>query len=707
MPKRLLVDAVYPDEVRVAITDNGRVEEFDYETSNKKQIKGNIYLAKVTRVEPSLQAAFVEYGGDKHGFLPFSEVHPDYYQIPVSDRKRLMEEVWEENAKSKKPYKEEEGDDEVLGNEEKENNVNDSNESDDEEEVDIISGDEDDFEEEDIYLNKKELARRYKIQEVLKRNQVILVQVIKEERGNKGASLTTYIALAGRYCVLMPNNARQGGVSRRITSYETRKKLKSLISNLEIPDGASVIIRTAGSGRTKSEINRDYDYLVKLWNSIRELTLSSSAPAFVHAEGDLVKRSIRDMYDQTIDEVLVSGSDAYQMAKGFMKMIMPSHAAKVKHYRAKMPLFAKYDVESQLVDLYKPIATMPSGGYVVINTTEALISIDVNSGRSTSERNIEETAVKTNIEAAYEIARQMKLRDLSGLIVIDFIDMMQAKNRRTVERAFRDALQGDRAKLQLGRISIFGLLEMSRQRLRASFFEVHMTTCSHCSGKGYVRSLETTSVLMMRAIEAEIYRGGAKAVNIYASNHFIMYILNYRRDLIHNIERKHKIHLFFHADEEAGPDGFAIEKTKTLPAEFQGDSLSLTEQSDEEIEYEEISDEELEEDRKVIDEEVAEQKSSGSGGPGKGRGAAPKNKGQKNAPSGRKRHSNASAGAGNKRSASGGSAGGNARSAGSSSRRSPSSRSRAAGGGRRRRTVAKRNDSPSMLKGLWDRITSE
>lgn len=629
MSKIILIDAVYPDETRVVICNNRRIEEFDYETAVKKQLKGNIYLAKVTRVEPSLQAAFVDYGGDKHGFLPFSEIHPDYYHLPLSDRDASLEhgashlngteatmglpeniglnirpitppdlsmdeneeeeivvpaqKVAEENIPPAEEMVEKNpaGDEEVPA--EAKTHV--------EEELDVIT-EEESLHDEALETTPKRsmLYRQYKIQEVIKRNQIILVQVIKEERGNKGASLTSYISLAGRYCVLMPNSERQGGVSKRIASTDDRKRLKSIIESLELPDGTSVIVRTAGQGRSKAEIKRDYDYLVRLWNSIREHTLSSKAPAFIHVEGDLIKRSIRDMYDVDTDEILIQGDKAYRSAKDFMKMIMPSHALKVKQYKSKIPIFSRYQVDEQLSSLYSPIATLDSGGYIVINPTEALISIDVNSGRSTSERNIEETAVKTNLEAAAEIARQLRLRDLSGLIVIDFIDMSEQRHRRAVEKALKDALEIDRAKIQLGRISLFGLLEMSRQRLRSSFIEANMIICPHCNGRGMVRALESTAVMALRAIESEVYKGDCEAINIYASADTVMYILNTKRKDLATIEERYDVRVLFHHDPHANADSFSTEKAKrTGIAKIEAASITTIEPYMLEGEEEEIA----------------------------------------------------------------------------------------------------------------------
>lgn len=598
--KRILIDAVYPEETRVVIYENHRVQEFDYETSAKRQLKGNIYLAKITRVEPSLQAAFIEYGGNKHGFLPFSEIHPDYFQIPMSDRSTVegAEEQLVDTAEreaegsatelsqsikaitppdlsdaleDEQEKRELEGllDHSIIvepSEEEAENAeitlaeplvVNDQEEM-------LEFTDVADDEEELLQPHRSMLYRQYKIQEVIKRNQIILVQVIKEERGNKGASFTSYISLAGRYCVLMPNSARQGGISRRISNSEDRKRLKQIIENLQMPEGSSIIVRTAGAGRSKADIKRDYDYLVRLWNNIREHTLNSKAPAFIHAESDLIKRCIRDLHDPSVDEILIQGEQSYQSARQFMKMIMPNQLSKLRHYRSKTPIFARYHVDEQLSGLYSHIVHLESGGYIVINPTEALISIDVNSGKSTSERNIEETATKTNLEAAYEVARQSRLRDLSGLIVIDFIDMMEARNRRLVERTLREALQPDRAKVQIGRISPFGLLEMSRQRLRSSFLEANTVACRHCQGRGFVRAQESLAIMVLRALESEIYRGDCEAIDTYAGAELITYMMNYKRAEIKVLEDRYDVRVFFHIDMEARSDSFALEKIKSL-----------------------------------------------------------------------------------------------------------------------------------------------
>ncbi|WP_439156215.1 Rne/Rng family ribonuclease, partial [Yoonia sp.] len=545
MPKKMLIDATHAEETRVVVVDGNKVEEFDFESQFKRQLAGNIYLAKVTRVEPSLQAAFVDYGGNRHGFLAFSEIHPDYYQIPVADREALIaeEKAYVESLKAEEDKEEEpkprrsrsrtrtkpaaaEGQDAVatadvetseedtsgdiagmetidLGDAEEGSSpmelVRDTpvetpaaGEDDDDDHAQIDArtkddsiesvADEDDTDE--VRPVRKPRPKRYKIQEVIKVRQILLVQVVKEERGNKGAALTTYLSLAGRYCVLMPNTARGGGISRKITNVADRKKLKEIAGSMTVPEGAGLIIRTAGSQRTKAEIKRDYEYLQRMWEQIRELTLKSIAPAKIYEEGDLIKRSIRDLYSKDIDEVIVAGEAGYRTAKDFMKMIMPSHAKNVKYYAEQLPLFARYQVEGYLGGMFNPTVQLPSGGYIVIGITEALVAIDVNSGRATKEGSIEQTALKTNLEAADEVARQLRLRDLAGLIVIDFIDMDERKNNAAVEKRFKDKLKTDRARIQVGRISGFGLMEMSRQRLRPGMLEATTQMCPHCHGTG-------------------------------------------------------------------------------------------------------------------------------------------------------------------------------------------------------------------------------
>ncbi len=686
MAKRMLIDATHPEETRVVVLNGNRLEEFDFESSTKKQVKGNIYLAKVTRVEPSLQAAFVEYGNHRHGFLAFSEIHPDYYKIPVSDREpngldpgheevetrdaepegagedgvslaaalpepvpvpatpdgsedegsetaelevreppdlpphhaeahaeetvserpRLeeppAEAPWEpalrepegaaEDAATPEPAtptaipivagtygseepaaaadvpREPEADAEdattpepraantftiaaasvglddvvasaveflpeaaqpdMLGAPEQSTTAALAESEGESEAVETLGEDE----LEEAEHQRSRTIRHYKIQEVIKRRQIMLVQVTKEERGTKGAALTTYLSLAGRYCVLMPNTARGGGVSRKITSITDRRRLKDILEELDIPEGMGVIVRTAGAERSKAEIKRDYEYLLRLWNEIRDLTLRSTAPALIYEEGNLIKRSIRDLYSRDIDEVLVEGEEGYRTAKAFMKMVMPSHAKRVQPYRdPQIGLLHRFQIESQIDAIHSPIVQLRSGGYVVINQTEALVAIDVNSGRSTRERNIEETAVRTNLEAAEEIARQLRLRDLAGLIVIDFIDMEEHRNHSAVERRLKEALKNDRARIQVGRISAFGLLEMSRQRLRPSLVETSTQPCPHCGGTGFIRSTESTALYVLRSIEEEGMRRRSAEICVHVPNSVALYILNQKREL--------------------------------------------------------------------------------------------------------------------------------------------------------------------------------
>ena len=685
MPKRILVDAVYPEETRVVIHDN-KVQEFDYETTVKKQLKGNIFLAKITRVEPSLQAAFVDYGGNRHGFLPFSEIHPDYYQIPVSDREQLIDsdDAEESESASKDDDKDASDADSAVASDE-------SDGSDDDADGEEVGVDEIDGEEPYEARSVRSFYKRYRIQEVIKRNQIVLVQVIKEERGNKGASLTSYVSLAGRYCVLMPNTPRAGGVSRKVNNADDRKRLKAVLENLDMPKGTSVIIRTAGTERNKAEIKRDYDYLIRLWNSIRDLTLSAEAPAFIHGEDDLIKRTIRDLYNSAIDEVLVEGEDAYKTAKKFMKMLMPSHVSRVKQYKGDIPIFMRYKVEEQLASLYDHTATLASGGYIVINPTEALIAIDVNSGKATSERNIEETALKTNLETAREVARQFRLRDLSGLIVIDFIDMAESRNRRAVERELRDALQTDRAKIQIGRISPFGLLEMSRQRLRPSFLEANTAECSHCEGRGVVRAVESTGVTILRALASEAYQGGIEMMDVYASADIVNYMLNFKRTDIVDIEQRFATLIYFHADEDLGVDGFSIEKKKSphqpkknIAATAQGDVLEygpLEDIPDDEEEIEEKT--EVKHPRKRR--RAPTKKPSTSTGDKSSSGPSPKSKVGDSKP---KRTSNRSSGG--KRPA--------------PTRRKPSNNAGKAKPSPSSARSATGADT-SLFKGIWDRIT--
>jgi ribonuclease E len=671
MAKRMLIDATHPEETRVVVLNGNRLEEFDFESSTKKQVKGNIYLAKVTRVEPSLQAAFVDYGGNRHGFLAFSEIHPDYYRIPVADREAAPNEEAGDEAGARwaapeeagvplaealpepvpVPAEPEGGEDEMAETEPSEEAGSDSHETGStfshdwqpypetipteppwedvagppetpttmppepaeptlvsiedaspsrNEPIDDLSSrsswdylaavegpvevraengpetaeseivetiDGDDLEEEE--QERSHTFRHYKIQEVIKRRQIMLVQVSKEERGTKGAALTTYLSLAGRYCVLMPNTARGGGVSRKITNMGDRRRLKDILEQLDIPEGMGVIVRTAGAERSKAEIKRDYEYLLRLWNEIRDLTLQSTAPALIYEEGNLIKRSIRDLYTRDIDEVLVEGEEGYRTAKAFMKMLMPSHARRVQPYRdTQIGLLHRFQVESQIDAIHSPVVQLRSGGYVVINQTEALVAIDVNSGRSTRERNIEETAVRTNLEAAEEIARQLRLRDLAGLIVIDFIDMEEHRNQGAVERRLKEALKSDRARIQVGRISPFGLLEMSRQRLRPSLVETSTQPCPHCGGTGFIRSTESTALYVLRSIEEEGMRRRSAEICVYVPTAVALYILNQKRDSLVQLESRYGLRVLVARDDALIPPAFRLERLRAYgPAE--------------------------------------------------------------------------------------------------------------------------------------------
>ncbi|HUB94555.1 MAG TPA: Rne/Rng family ribonuclease [Stellaceae bacterium] len=699
MAKRMLIDAAHPEETRVVVLNGNRLEEFDFETSTKRQIKGNIYLAKITRVEPSLQAAFVEYGGNRHGFLAFNEIHPDYYRIPVADRQAALEaeRVAEHAANAREdaerdaaaeqhetdaqdaeqggefggfgpedePFPEDDGDGDSEPDEDRGAQAGRepaSSEDEGEPEADRMAHeapaetirepqsaepltadaarDERSFPEDPEFDRFAEPAdsgahdpespraeesghfygdandepqpetvaalaegtredrldeahleaietvggdeleeatrprarpfRHYKIQEVIKRRQIMLVQVVKEERGNKGAALTTYLSLAGRYCVLMPNTPRGGGVSRKITNTMDRRRLKELMSDLNVPDGMGVIVRTAGSERSKTEIKRDFEYLLRLWDEIRDLTLRSTAPALIYEEGNLIKRSIRDLYARDIDEVVVDGDEGYRTAKSFMKMLMPSHAKRVKPYRdPSVPLFHRYQIEAQIDAIHSPIVQLRSGGYIVINPTEALVAIDVNSGRSTKERNIEETALKTNLEAAEEIARQLRLRDLAGLIVIDYIDMEEYRNRGSVERRLKEAMRYDRARIQLGRISPFGLLELSRQRLRPSLVEASTQPCPYCNGSGHIRSIESAALHVLRAIEEEGMRRRSAEVAVTVSSKVALYVLNQKRTALQQAEARFGFHVAVGSDDTLIPPAFRLDRMRALtPAEL-------------------------------------------------------------------------------------------------------------------------------------------
>lgn len=663
MAKRMLVDATHPEETRVVVVSGNRLEELDFEIASRKQLKGNIYLAKVIRVEPSLQAAFVEYGGNRHGFLAFSEIHPDYYRIPVADREALMREyeraAREEDEAPAMDRAEAEADsgdgveeapvgnepvDQVggtapplptdgaevgadgapAGGEEGESPLAAAPEQESEakpkgraprrtrkpkaaasaeaaapdaapaepaepaepatDEAAPAEGEKkkpvrrrkpktvamnaeapESVEEEVEEARKPRSVRplkSYKIQEVIKRRQILLVQVTKEERGNKGAALTTYLSLPGRYCVLMPNTPRGGGISRKITNPADRKRLKELLEGLDIPHGMSVILRTAGIERSKPEIKRDLEYLMRLWDNIREETLQSVAPALIYEEANLIKRSIRDLYAQDVDEIWVEGEQGYRTAKDFMRMLMPSHTRKVQPYREEIPLFHRFQVEGAIETMFNPVVQLKSGGYIVINQTEALVAIDVNSGRSTKERNIEETALKTNLEAADEVARQLRLRDLAGLIVIDFIDMEESRNNASVEKRLKEAMKADRARIQLGRISAFGLLELSRQRLRPSLQEINFERCPHCEGTGMIRSVESAALAVLRAIEEEGIRRRSAEITVVAATQITLYILNQKRDMLNAIEQRYGFRVFLSADDSLIPPAHRLDRIR-------------------------------------------------------------------------------------------------------------------------------------------------
>jgi len=742
MSKRMLIDASHPEETRVVVLDGNKIEEFDFESASRRPLKGNIYLAKVTRVEPSLQAAFVEYGGNRQGFLAFSEIHPDYYQIPVADRlalladqsRRLIEEDEEvdavatniapskpgmlatdvaaedtdetpENESASEPDSEpgaaadedseaegapeaedetelelsdtqelvssESGSDSASTPEaiddsdsEAQDNNEDSDRAEGEEELaqapideaESNSGDGGETESTKVAaestgtaptLERKSRRKRpprrrhYKIQEVIRRKQIILVQVVKEERGNKGASLTTYLSLAGRYCVLMPNTPRGGGISRKITSVTDRKRLKSAAQALELPEGMGLIIRTAGANRTKAEIKRDYEYLLRLWDSVRELTLKSNAPALVYEEGNLVKRTIRDLYGKEVSEVTVDGEPAYRDAKDFMRMLMPSHAKNVKLYKGDVSLFQRHQVEAQLDAMFSPIVTLRSGGYIVINQTEALVAVDVNSGKATREHSIEETARKTNLEAAEEVGRQLRLRDLAGLIVIDFIDMEDGKNDRSVEKRLRDSVRNDRARIQIGKISQFGLLEMSRQRLRSGVLAGSTEACPHCEGLGYIRSTESASLQLLRALDDEGQQQTAESLIARAPEKIIIYTVNHKRPEISRIEQIYEMPIAFETKDDMSGGTFDIERVGKRSASKQRKPAVVSieagfqEQEAEEAEPEEIveveaeagpvnaetsSEDEQSDENNVQNPRRRRRRGGGGGGGGRGRG---------------------------------------------------------------------------------------
>jgi ribonuclease E len=572
MANRMLIDASHPEETRVVVQRGNRIEEFDFESASRKQLRGNIYLAKVTRVEPSLQAAFVDYGGNRHGFLAFSEIHPDYYQIPVADRQALLDQEARDAARddedeersqrrgqrrrSRPQANRAEGSETVSESDDGGSSGDDtqaeSGEADGGDEDEVIeqvgSGDALDEVTERVFRHRP----HYKIQEVIKRRQILLVQVVKEERGSKGAALTTYLSLAGRYSVLMPNTARGGGISRKITNATDRKRLKSIAQELDVPEGMGVILRTAGAARTKLEVKRDFEYLLRVWETVRELTLQSTAPNLVYEEGSLIKRAIRDLYSKDIEDIHVAGDDGYREAKDFMKMLMPSQAKVVKHYREPQPVFARFGVEAQLDAMFSNTVTLKSGGYIVINPTEALVSIDVNSGRATREHNIEDTALKTNCEAADEVARQLRLRDLAGLIVIDFIDMEEKRNNRTVEKRLKDALKNDRARIQVGRISHFGLMEMSRQRIRTGVLESSTSPCPHCGGTGFMRSTQSVALLIVRGIEESLLKNNSHNIIVRTRTETALYVLNQKRLHLRELEKRFGVTITVLTDDNLG-----------------------------------------------------------------------------------------------------------------------------------------------------------
>ncbi|MBB3471750.1 ribonuclease E [Sphingomonas sp. BK345] len=618
MTMRMLIDARHREETRVAVVKGNRIEEFDFESEERKQLKGNIYLAKVTRVEPSLQAAFVDYGGNRHGFLAFSEIHPDYYQIPKEDRDALLREEAEHAAEEAALRAEQDafddadfdGDEDELDADEHDLDEADEDEA-AEETGEVEDGAEprqprrrrgragaNDDQVEALRQRRMSLRRRYKIQDVIRRRQVLLVQVVKEERGNKGAALTSYLSLAGRYCVLMPNTSHGGGISRKISNAGDRKRLKSIMAELALPSSMGCIVRTAGLQRTKTEIKRDFDYLARLWDEIREKTLSSSAPALIYGDSDLMKRAIRDIYNKDIDEVIVEGGDGYRQAKEFMRLLMPSHAKKVKHYSDPVPLFQRAGVEEQLAAMYHPVVQLKSGGYLVINPTEALVSIDINSGRSTREHNIEQTATATNLEAAHEIARQLRLRDMAGLVVIDFIDMDNGSNVRKVEKAMKEALKNDRARIQVGRISSFGLMEMSRQRLRTGVLEASTRPCPHCEGTGFVRTASSSGISALRLIEDEAARGRGSLLTLRCSQEAAFYVLNRKRADIAEIEDRYGVQVEIIPDEEQEGARMSVEANGPPPAHAPKFDRPIVEIEDDLIEdevEEEFENEEVEE----------------------------------------------------------------------------------------------------------------
>ena len=572
MNKKIIIDTNFPSETRVVLLgQSNNIEDIEFQTTVRQQNKGNIYLAKVTRIEPSLQAVFIEYGMDKSGFLPFSEIHPNYYNLPTSESnfpvnafpEIALSNITVEDDKEKPAaiY------DSLVDSEEIDlKTIEDLVESKFQSELNLEAADDIEIIQSGTPESNIPQYKQYKVQEVIRKNQILLVQVTKEERGNKCAAFTTYISLAGKYCVLMPNKGSQNGISRKISNGEERKRLKDILNKIVSGDknAYSVIVRTAGRGSSTLDLKKDYNYLAKLWNKIRKSTIKFPAPCFIHEEDSIIRKTIRDMCDHNVKEVVIQGQEGYEDASKFMQDLLPSELAKLKEHKSKIPIFTKFQVEEQLVKLYQPVVTLPSGGYIVINPTEALISIDVNSGKSTSEQNIEETALKTNLEAAKEVAKQVKLRDLSGLIVVDFIDMSEAKNRKIIERSFKEFLSRDRARIQTGNISQFGLLEFSRQRLRSSFLETNSAICSHCNGKGVIRASDANAMLILRTIENEIFEERIDVINVFTNIVSVIYLLNNKRAEIKFIEEKYNIKLNFYSDPNATSDSYSIEKVKLL-----------------------------------------------------------------------------------------------------------------------------------------------
>ncbi len=622
MSMRMLIDARHPEETRVAVVKGNRIEEFDFESVEHKQLKGNIYLAKVTRVEPSLQAAFIDYGGNRHGFLAFSEIHPDYYQIPKADREALLREEAEHAAEEERlraaefdaedHYDEAEAEEAAEADDDAEpaegaTDTAEAGTGSNRSPVDESAADE-------LRRKRQNLRRRYKIQDVIQRRQVLLVQVVKEERGNKGAALTTYLSLAGRYCVLMPNTSHGGGISRKISNGSDRKRLKSIMTDLKLPSTMGLIVRTAGLSRTKTEIKRDFDYLARLWDEIRERTLGSTAPALIYRDSDLIKRAIRDLYHREIDEVIVEGDDGYKAARGFMKLLMPSHVRRVAVHNETTPLFQRYGVEDQLSAMYQPVVQLKSGGYLVINPTEALVSIDINSGRSTREHNIEQTAYNTNLEAAQEIARQLRLRDMAGLVVIDFIDMEQNSHVRKVEKAMKDALKNDRARIQVGRISSFGLMEMSRQRLRTGVLEASTKACQHCEGTGLMRTAASAGLSALRMIEDEATRGRGEKISLRAGREAAVYVLNKKRAELADIEQRYGVSIEILIDESFEGARMTVESSGPRPVaapRSQPERTPIEEDLDEIEALEEDLEEELDEDEEPEEREARPEREEG------------------------------------------------------------------------------------------------